>query len=187
MKAYKNAFLLSSPSIIIFFFFFLYVIPVQKLHISKKKIPILFALCLTEQLRSLSCCFSWSVSHCGSSSVCASDHCVIEITREERTSLSSESFFIYSICICYECRYFVNEIIKCCALVCWDQGLFGNAVCAGSQGWVTPEDRERERERGRERQTNEKEKEVKCGWDPEGWYALMPLGWTSPQAALITV
>ncbi len=148
----------------------------------RNKITILFALCLTEQLRSLSWFFSWSVSHCGSSSVCASDHCGIEITREERTSLSSESFFIYSICICYECRYFVNGMIKCCALVCWDQGLFGNAVCAGSQGWVTPEARERGGEAD-----NEKEKEVKCGWDPEGWYALMPLGWTSPQAALITV
>lgn len=40
-------------------------------------------------------------------------------------------------------QIFVNGMIKFCALVCWDQGLFGNAVCAGSQGWVTPEARER--------------------------------------------
>lgn len=43
-------------------------------------------------------------------------------------------------------QIFVNGMIKCCALICWDQGLFGNAVCAGSQGWVTPEAREREGE-----------------------------------------
>ncbi len=161
--------------------FFVHVISVQKLHISK--ITILFASCLTEQLRSLSCFFFLGV--CLIVGLPASVHLTtvaFEITREERTSLSSESLFIYSICICYECRYFVNGMIKCCALVCWDQGLFGNAVCAGSQGWVTPEAREREGEAD-----NEKEKEVKCGWDPEGWYALMPLGWTSPQAALITV
>ncbi len=162
----------------------MYVISVQKLHISKKQNHHFVCIMLDWAIKfSLLFFFSWSVSHCGSSSVCASDHRGIEITREERTSLSSESLFIYSICICYECRYFVNGMIKCCALVCWDQGLFGNAVCAGSQGWVTPEARERE---GGEAD-NEKEKEVKCGWDPEGWYALMPLGWTSPQAALITV
>lgn len=54
MKAYKKFI----PSIVYFIFscFFVHFIPVQKLHLAKK-IPILFALCLTEQLRSLSCCF----------------------------------------------------------------------------------------------------------------------------------
>lgn len=69
--------------------------------------------------------------------------------------------FIYSKCIYYECRYLVNGMIKCFALVCWDQGLFGNAVCTGSQGWVTPEARERERGRGRQ-------------WEREGEMRMRP-------------
>jgi len=96
--------------------------------------------------------FSWSASHCGASSICASDHCHWNHQGGKNISVPCISLYLFHVHLLWM-QIFVNGMIKCCVLVCWDQGLFGNAVCAESQGWVTPEAREREgaadkRERG---------------------------------------
>lgn len=95
----------------------------------------------------MECISLWGLQH-----LCIWPQCHWNHQGEKNISVPCIFLYLFHVHLLWM-QIFVNGMIKCGVLVCWDQGLFGNAVCAGSQGWVTPEAREREgaadkRERG---------------------------------------
>lgn len=50
-------------------------------------------------------------------------------------NISSQHLYLFQMHLPWMLK-FVYRMIKCCALVCWDHGLFVGAACKGSQGWV---------------------------------------------------